>query len=84
MICEVCEGEGYVRGKDPANPGALVMLPCLECGGSGIASCCDAAGAPYVWAYDDGPNALWWCGKGSGYTGAIVVKKSNMGSEESE
>ena len=45
MICEACEGEGYVRGSDPANPGALVMLPCLECNGSGIASCCDAAGS---------------------------------------
>jgi hypothetical protein len=48
MICEVCEGEGYRRGVDPANPGALVMLPCLEYGGSGIASCCDAAGSQYT------------------------------------
>jgi len=45
MICEACDGEGYVRGKDAANPGALVMLPCLECNGSGIASCCDTAGS---------------------------------------
>jgi transcriptional regulator with XRE-family HTH domain len=46
LICEACEGEGYRRGKDPANPGALVLLPCLECNGSGIASCCDTAGSP--------------------------------------
>lgn len=37
MICEACEGEGMVRGKDPQNPGALVILPCLECDGSGVA-----------------------------------------------
>jgi hypothetical protein len=45
MICEACHGEGFVRGRDPQSPGALVMLPCLECNGSGVASCCDAAGA---------------------------------------
>jgi rubrerythrin len=36
MICETCEGEGYLRGKDELNPGALVMLPCLECNSSGF------------------------------------------------
>jgi hypothetical protein len=35
MICETCEGEGYMRGKDEANPGALVLIPCLDCLGSG-------------------------------------------------
>jgi hypothetical protein len=45
VICEPCEGEGYVRGTDPQNPGALVMLPCLECNGSGVVSGCDAAGS---------------------------------------
>jgi ribosomal protein S27AE len=45
MICEGCEGEGYLRGHDPANPGALVLLPCFDCNGSGIASCCDNAGS---------------------------------------
>jgi hypothetical protein len=44
MICEACHGEGFVRGRDPENP-ALVMLPCLECNCSGVASCCDTAGA---------------------------------------
>lgn len=45
MICPTCQGEGYVRGWDPENAGALVMLPCLECNGSGVVSCCDAAGS---------------------------------------
>jgi len=45
MICEACHGEGFVRGRDPKSPAALVMLPCLECNCSGVASCCDAAGA---------------------------------------
>lgn len=44
MICEACRGEGFVRGRDPKAP-ALVMRPCLECNGSGVASCCDAAGS---------------------------------------
>jgi DnaJ-class molecular chaperone len=43
MICEICGGAGFVRATDPAS--ALVMLPCLECNGSGVASCCDAAGS---------------------------------------
>ena len=66
MICETCEGEGYRRGTDPANPGALVMLPCLECYGSGIASCCDTAGAHYVAAYRDDtfePRKCDYCGQ---------------------
>lgn len=36
MICEACEGEGYIRGNDLFNQGALVMLPCLECAATGI------------------------------------------------
>jgi len=43
MICEWCEGEGYQKFSSPE--GALAILPCLECNGSGIASCCDAAGS---------------------------------------
>jgi ribosomal protein S27AE len=62
MICETCEGEGYVRGVDTANPGALVMLPCLECNGSGVASCCDVAGssAPPSWAEQQLAEAKAW------------------------
>lgn len=40
MICETCRGEGFVRGKRE-----LTLLPCLECNGSGITSCCDAGGS---------------------------------------
>ena len=61
MICETCEGEGFVRGTDPGNPGALVMLPCLECNGSGIASCCDAAGSYADPSFDE--RACDRCGK---------------------
>jgi Zn ribbon nucleic-acid-binding protein len=39
MNCPDCKGRGYIKlfrhGK----------MPCLECGGSGITSCCDAAGS---------------------------------------
>jgi len=43
MICPECDGEGYQKFTDPT--GALAILPCLGCMGSGIASCCDAAGS---------------------------------------
>jgi hypothetical protein len=53
MICERCQGEGRVL--NPAlsvsytrtrvwidNPRGLpLMIPCPECGGSGIAHCCE-------------------------------------------
>lgn len=39
MICEECHGKGYVKLFRHAR------MTCLECGGSGIASCCDAAGS---------------------------------------
>jgi RecJ-like exonuclease len=65
MICEKCEGEGFVRGTDPTNPGALVILPCLECNGSGIAYCCDTGGS-YVASYinpDYPERTCDYCGK---------------------
>lgn len=37
MRCEICDGEGMIGGA-----------PCLECGGSGIGSCCDTAGSRMV------------------------------------
>jgi hypothetical protein len=61
MICEACEGEGYRRGHDPQNPGALAMLPCLECNGSGVASCCDAAGSYVDETFAE--RACDYCGK---------------------
>jgi hypothetical protein len=76
MICETCEGEGYVRGHDPTNPGALVMLPCLECNGSGIASCCDAAGSRPAPVVDPAPLSFVCpvCGMESFNTHDIVYR----------
>jgi|HubBroStandDraft_5_1064220.scaffolds.fasta_scaffold21903_5 hypothetical protein len=46
MICEHCHGEGFMSlGPD--------LIPCPECFGSGIASCCDAAGSNAQAAYRD-------------------------------
>jgi RecJ-like exonuclease len=47
MICPDCHGKGRIKlfrhGK----------MPCLECNGSGIVSCCDSAGARPAAAYRD-------------------------------
>jgi Zn ribbon nucleic-acid-binding protein len=47
MICPECGGKGRIKlfrhGK----------MPCLECGGSGVASCCDAAGSRAAASYRD-------------------------------
>jgi len=40
MICPDCQGRGY----PPFAPAGAAM-PCRICGGSGIVSCCDAAGS---------------------------------------
>jgi hypothetical protein len=40
MICPSCNGQGVVRVER-----GLLPTPCLECMGSGVASCCDAAGS---------------------------------------
>ena len=60
MICEICHGEG-----------SLATLfgetrPCPECNGSGVASCCDTAGAHYVASYRDDafePRKCDYCGQ---------------------
>ena len=39
MNCPECKGRGYVKLFRHGR------MQCLECGGSGIASCCDAAGS---------------------------------------
>lgn len=44
MICPGCEGEGLKKAT--AKDGGLLIWLCPECGGKGIASCCDTAGAP--------------------------------------
>lgn len=54
MICETCHGQGkrlnpalfitanHYSGGYVANPDHLPLLvPCDECGGSGVAHCCD-------------------------------------------
>lgn len=38
MICEICYGAKVL-------PGFWGKQPCHECGGTGIVSCCDAAGS---------------------------------------
>ena len=58
MICEACEGEGWIKANGPPDNRYLAALPCFECNGSGIASCCDAAGsqgptkAPGYWMWE--------------------------------
>lgn len=39
MICPECKGRGYVKLFRHGR------MSCLECDGSGIGSCCDAAGS---------------------------------------
>jgi DnaJ-class molecular chaperone len=42
MICETCQGKGFVK---PSDKGADVpkdaIVPCGECGGTGFAHCCE-------------------------------------------
>jgi hypothetical protein len=45
MRCEKCQGEGWIKASGPANAPFLVAWQCFDCNGSGVASCCDAAGA---------------------------------------
>jgi hypothetical protein len=42
MICETCRGRGFTPLIDQDEPR---VEPCSECQGSGVTSCCDAAGA---------------------------------------
>lgn len=55
MICPDCHGQGSTfllpagvnafEMRLPALTNAMRRIPCRTCGGSGIASCCDAAGS---------------------------------------
>jgi RecJ-like exonuclease len=55
MICPTCNGKGWRLRIPPLRPGTVIhendypldqkIAPCPECGGSGIVSCCDAAGS---------------------------------------
>ena len=42
MMCPICGGERFVRMETA--DGGLALFPCAECMGSGVVSCCDAAG----------------------------------------
>jgi len=42
VICERCNGKGFVAFVDDVRAGCE---PCPNCQGSGIVSCCDAAGS---------------------------------------
>jgi hypothetical protein len=44
MICPTCCGGGVECGPIGNSP-LWWIFPCRECGGTGIASCCDAAGS---------------------------------------
>lgn len=52
MICPTCRGRGFtprlswVDDLDAIDNDVPAMGLCETCGGSGIASCCDAAGSP--------------------------------------
>jgi hypothetical protein len=41
MICETCHGTGHVLQQWAST--VLAELPCPECNGTGITSCCDGA-----------------------------------------
>lgn len=47
MRCETCQGSGKIEGavrpgdQAPTNSLATASLPCPDCGGSGIAHCCE-------------------------------------------
>jgi hypothetical protein len=68
VICEACEGERFLRGRDEA--GGLMIIPCLECIG-GVSSCCDAPQAqpsfecPSCGAVSYNPNDIRerYCGR---------------------
>lgn len=55
MICPECHGTGCIFSlpagvnafemRLPALANAMQRVPCRACGGSGVASCCDAAGS---------------------------------------
>lgn len=40
MICERCHGEGMV-GSDPSGERTGKLVPCPDCGGCGVAHCCE-------------------------------------------
>jgi hypothetical protein len=86
MLCPACHGTGHqldprLKTRYPRamrslfNPGGLTMLiPCRECGGCGIASCCDTAGAGSGGLVPTGPSAATvarldpgcqYCGRGA-------------------
>ena len=52
VICPTCHGMGY------SVVSSMSVSPCLECMGSGVSSCCDAAGAGFL--ADKCPCGLPW------------------------
>jgi len=41
MRCERCRGDGWLLVPAPTKFGLPEEVPCPECGGSGIAHCCE-------------------------------------------
>jgi DnaJ-class molecular chaperone len=51
MICPTCRGRGFVPTVTLDD--VTAHEPCPDCMGSGIASCCDAAGSAVIAQPDD-------------------------------
>jgi DnaJ-class molecular chaperone len=41
MICQRCHGTGKVKVTPLHSDAIWAMLPCVECNGAGIQSCCE-------------------------------------------
>ena len=56
MICPTCHGKGYVRSPYIPDLGLWVHSPCPDCGGCGIAHCCDGIDMPTPQTHDKEPD----------------------------
>ena len=44
MLCDTCQWTGrpgFVRSPQARTDGKEVLIPCPDCGGTGVAHCCD-------------------------------------------
>lgn len=70
MRCEKCEGSGlHARAGDahPKNSGIYFRdVPCYDCGGSGVAHCCDGLTAENDLEFEPSPDGEQADTKGAG------------------